>query len=170
MVEFMVIAAPRSGTTWAANWLTTDRTLCLHDPLFECHYEHLDRIHTEKLLGVSCTGLAFFVDWVNAHPARKVVLHRDIKEINESLDSIGLAALDNTYLDRLDRIEGYHTDWSDIFNDPKFIYEFLTQRPFDVERHALLSTIEMQPEFSKLKVGREVTRKLLHEIQMSIGA
>ena len=27
-----VFALPRSGTAWLANWLTTDRSLCLHDP------------------------------------------------------------------------------------------------------------------------------------------
>jgi len=27
MINFMIVALPRSGTTWAANWLTTDTTL-----------------------------------------------------------------------------------------------------------------------------------------------
>ena len=31
-LDFAVLALPRSGTTWLANLLTTDTTLCRHDP------------------------------------------------------------------------------------------------------------------------------------------
>jgi len=163
MVEFMLLAAPRSGTTWASNWLTTDQTLCLHDPLWTHHYSDLDRIETKKVLGVACTGLFMFPDFVNSHPARKVILHRDEQEINESLERIGLTGISNANED-LYKIGGLHVDWKEIFTKPKMIYEFLTGLEFDPERHEVLKAIEMQPNFAGLKVGHDVTAKLLDEL------
>ena len=163
MVEFMLISAPRCASTWAANWLTTDTTLCLHDPLWTYHYSDLDRIQSRKTLGVACTGLYMFPDFVNKHPAKKIILHRDENEINESLRAIGLPALSNTERD-LNKIVGWHIDWKQIFTEPKEIYEGLTGLDFDEERHELLKQIEMQPNFEGLKVGRDVTAKLLKEL------
>lgn len=166
----MLIAAPRSGTTWAANWLTTDTTLCLHDPLWTRHYTELDAIQSSKRLGVSCTGLYLFPEWVNRHPARKVILHRPLPEINASLEEIGLPAVTPESHASLDLIDGLHFNWRDLFDAPRKIYEYLTGLPFDEERHALLLDIEMQPNFAGLKVGRDVTRRLIGEIQAAQGA
>ena len=165
MIDFMLLASPRSGTTWSANWLSTDTTLCLHDPLWTRHYSELDDIESAKKLGVSCTGLYLFPEFVNSHPARKVILHRDLSEINESLDEIGLPMITQQQHKMLDQIEGLHFDYKDIFTKPRTIYEYLTGLPFDEERHELLLDIEMQPKFSGLKIGREVTRKLINELQ-----
>lgn len=168
-VEFMIVALPRSGTTWAANWLTTDTTLCLHDPLYTTHYTDWDSIQTNKTLGVSCTGIVHFLDWLNRHPARKVILHRSIVEINESLEAIGLSRTEPHMVKALDRVQGVHAYWTDIFDRPQPLYEFLTRREFDPERHAFLKDIEMQPNFQGLSVGKEVTAKLYGEL-MAIGA
>jgi len=163
MVEFMILAAPRSGTTWASNWLTTDKTLCLHDPLWTHHYSDLDKIQSNKILGVSCTGLYMFPQFVNSHPSRKIILHRNEQEINDSLNAIGLPPLSDTEKN-LNKIVGWHIDWKQIFTEPKAIYEYLTGLEFDAERHEFLKTIEMQPDFEGLKVGREVTARLLKEL------
>ena len=161
----MLLASPRSGTTWAANWLTTDKTLCLHDPLWTHHYSELDGIESDKRLGLSCTGLYLFPEFVNNHPARKVILHRDLSAINASLDAIGFPMITQQQHKMLDQIDGLHFDYKDIFSKPMAIYEYLTGLPFDTERHAFLLDIEMQPKFSGLKIGREVTRKLINELQ-----
>lgn len=165
MIEFMVIALPRSGTTWASNWLTTDDTLCLHDPLWNRHYSELDSIVSKRRLGVSCTGLALFPQWLNAHPARKVILHRDVIEVNESLTAIGMPTMGHDAEDNLWRIAGVHVAWKDVFDKPREIYEFLLQKEFDAERHAELKQIEMQPNFEGLTVGKDVTRRLMNELR-----
>jgi hypothetical protein len=165
MIEFMVIAPPRCATTWAANWLTTDDTLCLHDPLFERHYSELDSINSRKTLGVSCTGLWIWSKWLNEHPARKVILHRDISEVNASLEAIGLEPIAMNTDDRLNMINGIHVDWTDVFDKPKSIYEFLLQKDFDAERHAELRKIEMQPNFMGLTINKNVTRRLMEEMR-----
>ena len=164
MIEFMLLAAPRSGTTWAANWLTTDTTLCFHDPLFTYHYTDLDQIKSRKHLGISCTGLSYFPKWVNCHPARKIVLHRDIDEVNESLKKIGLPPVVIEYMNKLASIEATHLPWTDLFERPKFIYETLLELPFDEERHTLLREIEMQPDFERISIGNH-TKRILNEIQ-----
>ena len=165
MIDFMVIAAPRSATTWASNWLTTDTTLCIHDPLYTWHYNQLDGLVSKKSLGVSCTGLYWFSEWVNKHPARKVILHRDVSEIDESLIELGLPALDADVEKRLDSIKGVHLDWRDVFDAPKRMYEYLLERPFDAERHAVLREIEMQPQFAGLTINKEAVSKLYNELR-----
>ena len=166
MIEFMVIAAPRSGTTWAANWLTTDKTLCLHDPLYRYHYLQLDRIESTRKLGISCTGSYFFPAWLNAHPARKVILHRDARQIARSLKEIGLPSSDeDVYSKQLAAIHGRHYDWQDIFYHPAEIYEFLLEEPFDAERHAELVQMHIQPDFGRVEVNREATVKFMDELR-----
>lgn len=170
MVEFMVIAAPRSGTTWAANWLTTDTSLCLHDPLFQRHYSDLDSIKTDKMLGISCTGIALFQDFVQNHPARKLILHRDTAEVNKSLADIGLPPIDGAEWDGLlSSIKGFHVHWESLFTDPRPIYEYLLQKELDAERHALLREMQIQPNFDEVKVDRNATRKLIEEMRKAIA-
>lgn len=164
-IQFMVISAPRSASTWCANWLTTDTTLCLHDPLWRWHYSELDAVPSSKVLGISCTGIALFPEWVNAHPARKVVLHRDLKEVDASLERIGLTACSAQWEGVLDRIRGVHVDWHDVFERPKSIYEYLLDRPFDAGRHELLREVNVQPAFAKLSIDRGATARLIRELE-----
>ncbi len=165
MIEFMVISAPRSGSTWAANWLTTDTTLCFHDPLSNIHYSEWDKLASDKILGVSDTGIGVFSDFLNSHPARKVILHRPLNEINESLSEIGYPSLTEHWNGALEKINGMHVGWRDIFNNPKSIYEYLLNKEFDSQRHAELVNIEMQPQWSGLKINKDVTKKILDEVR-----
>lgn len=165
MIEFMVLSAPRSASTWVSNWLTTEETLCIHDPLFSRHYSEIDEIPTSKRLGVACTGLALFPDWVNKHPARKVILHRQLDEVNRSLREIGLPSLGVEWVGALDRIKGVHVDWQVVFEHPFLIYEHLLRMPFDSERHAALRQINAQPNFERIHVNQEATARLLRELR-----
>lgn len=164
-IQFMLIAAPRSGTTWASNWLTTERSLCLHDPLWKWSCSQLDTIECARMLGIACTGIAFFPEWVNAHPARKVVLRRDLKEVDKSLSAIGLPPVSAQFDGVLDRINGIHLDWRELFERPKHIYEYLLDQPFDADRHALLCDINMQPAFGAISFDRAATMRLVRELE-----
>lgn len=165
MIEFMLLSAPRSGSTWASNWLSTDTALCLHDPLWRYPYQELDQIQSSKMLGVACTGLALFPEFVNAHPARKVILHRDLKEVDASLEKIGLSACSHAWDGALEKIRGVHLDWQDLFDQPRHIYEYLLDRPFDAERHELLREINVQPAFARLSIDRAATARLIRELE-----
>lgn len=164
MIEFMVIAAPRSGTTWAANWLCTDTTHCIHDPVNKWNYSELDSLTSQKTLGVACTGLFLFPDWLNAHPARKVILHRPFDEIVTDLDNIGLHSPTAEQVANLDRIDGYHCEWTELFTEPKPLYEWLLQRPFDAERHLELRQMHVQPFLPAVGVDLEVVRRMIEEL------
>ena len=136
----MVLSAPRSGSAWCSNWLTTDTTLCLHDPLYRYSWAQLEQMESPCLLGMACTVSALLN--VNAHPARKVILHRDPSEVRNSMARLGI---DGEYdFAALDAVQGHHYHWRALFEDPAPIYEYLLERPFDAERHELLRDLNVQ--------------------------
>lgn len=165
----MVLSAPRSASTWAANWLTTEETLCLHDPLWGRHYSELDSILSQRRLGLADTGLAKFPDFLAAHPARKLVLHRDLGDCSASLVELGFGQLKH-WEGVLDRIEGWHVPWTDLFDPDKAkpIYEHLLEMEFDAERHALLRDMHVQPRFANINATdamRKNAKRLLQELR-----
>lgn len=164
----MVLAMPRSGTAWCANWLTTDRTVCLHDPLWMYHYSELDGLrYAGRRVGVACTGLPLFPAFLAEHRARKVILHRPIEEVNASLAQLGQAPLGDAWNGALDRITGLHVDWADLYKPDKAagIYEFLTQRPLDQGRYDLLRRLNVQMAFEKVDVNAAAAQRLFDELR-----
>jgi hypothetical protein len=162
----MVLGTPRSGTAWVANWLTTDRTLCLHDPLWTHHYSELDQmLFPGRRVGVACTGLALFPQYLEKHPARKVILHRPIEEVNASLTQMGMPALGEAWDGALDRIQGMHVPWTDVLNPDRAdeIHQFLLRRRLDTDRHAMLTRFNVQMAFEKIVPDRSAIRRLLSE-------
>jgi hypothetical protein len=168
----MIIGLPRSGTTWAANLFSTDAVLCHHDPLYHTHYSEWDEKLTPDAacpVGVSCTGIWRWAEWLNKHQARKVILHRDGAAIADSMRQIGLPGID--LLDaqnKLMSVIGLHVPHTDLFDPEKCckLWNYLIgdSVPFNWVRHALLTDIEMQPKFSGLTVGKHVTRRLMIEL------
>lgn len=183
MLDFMVIGLPRSGTTWAANWLTTAQSICLHDPLHTMHYTDWDSEAArwrQAVAGVSCTGIWRWTDWVNGHPARKVVIHRALAEVNESMRRIGKPPLARQEAELLNRIDGpdvMHVNFLDLFRphqasniwDHVFTqYEQSGSYPaleFDRERHNQLRQMEVQPAFDSVYVDWELQERLYLELQ-----
>lgn len=167
-IEFMLLAAPRSATTWASNWLTTDTTACLHDPLIKWTRDELDSIQSPKRLGIACTALALFPEWVNAHPARKIILHRDLRDVDESLIRIGMTGCARQWEGVLDRIQGVHLNW-DVMFDPlraRYVYEYLLNLPFDPERWAILCEINAQPHFRAVSIDKTATARFMADLRV----
>lgn len=164
----MVVALPRSGTTWAANWLTTGALHCIHDPLRLAHFADwgAELACDGRRTGVACTGAWNWPDWLNAHPARKVILHRPLDQVAASLARIGLpAALEGSA--KLDEVIGLHVPWTDLFDaaGAAAIWTHLTGLPFDGLRHAALREMSVQPRFDALTVNPQATRKLVADIR-----
>lgn len=173
MIEFMVLGAPRSGTAWAANWLTTERTLCLHDVLFDCDLDDVDKVPCDRKLGVADTGLGLFPDWVKKHPARKVVLRRDLRQINKSLREAGLQEIQAEWYRRLYNLTGpevMHVEWNVLFEGPEIIHHHLfgNSIPFDGARHALLARLNVQVDFEKVDPDPLVARKMILRVQRAL--
>lgn len=167
MLSFIVTGLPRSGTTWVANWLTTDNTLCIHDPAYKYKLEELDILQTDKLLGVSCTGLWKLTSFLNEHKARKIIIHRDLNEVNNSLvHDIETTPISESDCKLLDDIEGLHIQFHDLFNPVKAkeLYEYALNKPFDPVRHAYLVEMNVQPNFGMLFFNKEVLRDFKRRI------
>ncbi len=175
-VKFMVLGGPRSATTWAANWLTTDTTLCLHDPLVEYTLRNLDRLTIPgKEIGISCTSTLLFPEWFVKHPARKILLYRDTEEINTALDALGLARLDmpahNARVQVAVKagVELWH--WDAILDRASAgtIWKHLLPRvPFDVYRHDLLLQFNVQPHWKRLPISREAVLEHIKRVHEAV--
>lgn len=162
----MVLAAPRSGTAWCANWLTTEASVCLHDPLWRYHYDELDYFPKGgRMLGIACTGAALFPEWVNAHRARKVILHRPLQEIDASLEALGFPPVGTQWIGRLDEVKGWHMSWDAVRENPKGVYEYLMQRPFDAERHAILRGLYVERDLDQIRVDPHAASRLARELR-----
>ena len=167
-INFMVLGGPRSATTWAANWLTTDTTICLHDPLLEYRIEVLQRMTFDgKRFGISCTSSTLYPDWVNQQKCPKVVLHRPVKDINRSLRELGLVEL----------IESKHYARLAAIKNALFVpYEWLFERsraefiakhlgvPWCPYRHDLINQMRVEPMWRRLNVGKDAAQQLIKRI------
>ena len=164
----MVLGGPRSGTTWAANWLTTDTTICLHDPLMEYTLQQLEQVSFPgKRVGIACTAAMLFPHWVNASKAKKVILYRSVPEINASLRLLGLMELDeNKHYNRVQEIKGATLlPYEQLFTpkSAKGSAEYL-EVPFDAARFDLLRQMRVEPMFRHLNVGRQAVTDLVARI------
>lgn len=146
MIDFMVIGLPRSGTAWLANLLTTDTSICLHEAFIDKTLEQLDVVGYFGKLGISETSAIFHTEKINAHPAKKLIVERNVLPINHSLVRIGLPMIPNTFVQLLEQIDGYRIKYQDIFNYEIMskAYEYLLDKKLSYERHRLLVNLNVQ--------------------------
>ena len=139
VLDFIVTGFPRSATTWASVWLNTQITHCVHDPLHHWHYTDFDQVLGSELFttGISCTGVWHWVDWLNAHPAKKLVLHRGFSDVQNSLVAAGFPQMPESDRHGLDNVQGLHVHYADLFNKhtAEHIWNYLVPEPFDAKRH-----------------------------------
>jgi hypothetical protein len=161
MIKFLVIAAPRSGTAWCANWLTTDTTFCYHGLSKTVHHLDWHTLESDKRLGVSDPTLVHLSDWCNAQDIPKLIVHRNSKDI---ADALGMPELKNKYWG-LDKFQGMHIEFEELFKKPKQAYEYLLGKEFDEARHELLAGLETNVAFHKMQLNPEVVSRLMAEIR-----
>ena len=85
---------------------------------------------------------------LNAHPAKKLIIHRPISEINASL---GRHQVSQSDADQLDQIRGLHIEFNDINKMGERIWQHLIGTGFDSERFKELTLMNVQPNFEGLK-------------------
>lgn len=169
MLDYLIVGLPRSGTTWLANWLTTERSLCTHDPLYQAHYSSFDyhEIFLAKAInGISCTGLWRFPEYVNNHPGKKIIIHRPIEAINASMRELSLPLLDNGDVEKLENLDGTHLPYEDLWNKKtaEQLWSYLIGNDFDQVRWQQLQAFNIQPEVSKLCINPKAVRALSFEL------
>lgn len=151
MMEFMVLGLPRSGTAWLANWLTAGPVLCWHEPLRYLSPLDLEGVGApERRLGIADTGLLMlYPDWVAMQPARKLIVHRDLVAVNESLARLALPLMTVEQERRLWAVEGWHISFAQLFQDrPAVLQQALDWLvpgvAFDEPRYRVLKEMNVQ--------------------------
>lgn len=157
-LDFIVVGLPRAGTTWIANWLTTDRSLCLHDPFALGMPEAWPR--DGRLRGISCTIAALMQKWLSGYNCPIAIIDRDPKACEQSLEKLDLPTLlglpsppDFTFntsgiLPFLDVTPGRRFAFDDLWNEEAAseLWRFLLPSvPFDRIRYRLLHNMQVQP-------------------------
>ena len=168
-LDFMILGLPRSGTTWAANFLTTDHSLCLHDPLFRYSLKQLDELSVPgKRLGISCTMAWAYTAWVQRSTCNKVWLYRPIEDIKASLARFSLPLPIHAL-----RVSAYHDlghilvrPWSDLFrpDTAQEIAEWCGVT-FSAERHAELVAMRIGPRWDSVPMEREAVRRAIRRME-----
>jgi hypothetical protein len=143
-VDFMVIALPRSRTTWLANFLTTEKTFCYHDPLAEMSsYKELLGLKTDRLTGIADTGIGFFD--LSIFDCPKVIIERDLSAVNEEMsDLLGISIDMSDLNNRMASIEGLRIKFEDINDRLEEIWKHCTGLPFDRLRGDYLKNMNIQ--------------------------
>lgn len=152
MIKFRVFGLPRSGTSWVANWLSSGKLLCVHDPYEWCRsYNDYHNWEQTTSCGISCTGGWLFDGWLLDVPT--ILLERPIAEVQASLLKLGLPIL------RKDQIDRWHSlPWERVtlqqLMDPdraRDIWTFLRKHHFDLARHAQLRKFNVTPSIDVIK-------------------
>lgn len=166
-LNFVVIGLPRSGTTWLANWLTTDRSLCLHDPFA------MGRPETwpvdQRVRGISCTAAYLLPDWLEHYSNIPIaVIQRDPAACDASLDKLGLPGT-NAYLSKFAAALGRRFRFEDLWQEAsaRELWEWLLpQVPFDALRWRLLKEMQVQPHWGQWMVDVQTLREVAREARI----
>lgn len=169
-VDFIVLGLPRSGTTWIANWLTTDRSLCLHDP-FNQLPENWPR--DERLFGVSCTGAYLLPRWLDAQNCAVAVIERDPEACEASLAAAGLPGLGGLPA-AISSADGRRWRFSDLWKEDAAseLWAFLLPGiPFDALRYRLLRDMRIEPKEygADMDVAAELFRRYRQGVSVCRG-
>ncbi len=146
MIDFMVLALPRSGTAWVANLLTTDTSLCIHEAFMDHSINDLDTRSYDGLLGIAETSAFIRVDEINQHSAKKLVIDRPFDEIYKSIVELGFKAMPSYSADLMIQLKGYRIAYKDLFNYEIMseAYYYLLRKELNQERHKMLCQMNIQ--------------------------
>jgi hypothetical protein len=171
MIDFAVISGERSASTWTANWLTTDDTICYHDPMLRWTLDELSHLKVPgKRVGISCTAQGHFPEWINRQLCPVIVLHREHAEIEASWSKIGVQPFQSK--PDLTLVAGSHWTWASVFSPEvaKAMWEYLIPgKPFDLGRHHELVNMHVQPYFLGLDLSATGVTELGQRIRGLLG-
>jgi len=144
MIDFMIIALPRSRTTWLSNFLTTDKTFCYHDPLAEMSsYKEILELKTDRITGIADTGVGYFD--LSMFPCRKLIIERNLEDVNREMSKMLNIPVDMSDLQRrIEDIDGVRIQFDDINARLQDIWEYCTGLPYDALRGESLKNYNVQ--------------------------
>jgi hypothetical protein len=146
MIDFMVLALPRSGTAWVANLLTTDTSLCIHEAFMDHSINDLDTRPYDGMLGIAETSAFIRVDELNLHSAKKLIIDRPFDDINKSIAELGFKAMPSYSADLMIQLKGYRIAYKDLFNYEIMseAYYYLLRKELNQERHRMLCQMNIE--------------------------
>jgi len=146
MIDFMILALPRSGTAWVANLLTTDTSLCIHEAFMDHSIDDLDNRSYDGMLGIAETSAFIRVDELNLHSAKKLIIDRPFDEINNSIVKLGFKAMPSYSADLMIQLKGYRIAYKDLFNYDIMAeaYYYLLRKELNQERHRMLCQMNIE--------------------------
>lgn len=158
MFDFIVIGLPRSGTTWLANWLTTDHSLCLHDPFSMGWPDTWPR--DGRRFGISCTGAYLMPEFMAGQSCPVAIIDRPAAECEASLTELGFpTGIIQELEEALGEAAGSRFKYASIWDEAgaKELWDFLIpDRGFDVLRYRLLAGMQIQPHMGKWRPDSDV--------------
>ncbi len=171
-LDFIVIGMPRSGTSWLANLLTTDRSLCMHDPFAQAMPDQWER-DTRKF-GISCT-LSFVVKgWLEQFDCPVAIIERDESARNASLLKMGLAPnpKDPVSGAAFANVKGLRFDFDALWDEGdalKLLEHLLPDIPFDSLRYRQLLRLQVQPHMQHWTADLSVFKTLNERGLLTMG-
>lgn len=162
MLDFVVTGLPRSATTWLAVLLTTDRSLCLHDPFALGWPDKWER--DGRRFGISCTGVYLMPEILARQDCPIAIIERDPDECAASLEGIGYKPEGLAKLKAmLEKAEGWRFPFADLWDEAKAaaLWDFLLPGlPFDRLRYRQLSQMKIEPHLGKWRPDPAVIREI----------
>lgn len=166
-MDFMILGLPRSGTTWAANWLSSDGAICYHDPFAKYDDVSLTNHNPGREWGISCTGAWLFPSFMQANKCKTIILERDLNEVNQSLREIGWPEFPADLLYLFRKAEGKRMPFNALFDEEgaREIWQHLRPgKPFDVVRWKQLIEMSIQPNFDVWSMDANILEKMAGRI------
>jgi hypothetical protein len=167
---YFILGLPRSRTTWLSVFLSQGN-ICYHEKSME--FRNLEELklfcEQNPKCGISDTALLIHWKWIrqNIPEAKIVVIERDIKEVKQSLQDIGLPT--ECIKPIKDKLEEARQDPNIVFikfedlNKKlycKLIYEYCKEEPLDDLWYEVIKGIEMQP--NKELLLKEMNKNIIN--------
>lgn len=159
-LDFIVVALPRSGTTWLSNLLTTERSLCIHDPFYYGEPETWP--HDGRRRGICCTVAYVIPGFIESCACPVVVLERDPADCDKSMAALGWPAT-TLVLDKFNALPWPRVPFADLWDEDKvqLLWDYLLPGLiFDRIRYRLLRDMQVQPYMPTWKPDAAVSQTL----------
>jgi len=148
-MDFMVMGLPRSRTQWLSNFLTNGREcFCYHELLGDV--SSLDEYRNKFELPYAKVGTAETASMLieKEFTCPKVVIHRDLNVVNESLlhtiGSYEFRPILEKCQRKLDKVDGIHINFDEIDDNLELIWQTCIGTPMDKLRAENLQRMKIE--------------------------
>jgi hypothetical protein len=158
MCDFLILGYPRSATTWLANLFTTEKSICLHEPIATMTMDEIKDHQIEgRYFGASCTGLWMNPEWVNSLDCPVVYIDRDKATCDTDLIDIGIQPIPDYIYKRHEQLKCPMVKFSSVWDENVMeeVWNYLLPHvKFDKLRYNVLKEFNVQPNFGTVRIDR----------------